>query len=142
MYNLINATDVRRNWSMVSDAVIREKPQFIKRTRDYMMLSSMDFVQELLSGYNFTAAEFTEEDGSITLSLNELDIAENAATESEAKLKLAKAVLEYAHDFYDDFAYWSKAPNRRGHIPYVFKALLLDNVQKIGESIECLHGRS
>ena len=142
MYNTINATDVRRNWSLVSDAVIRERPQFIKRTRDYMMLSSMDFIQELLSGYNFTADELTEADGSITLSLNELDIAENAATESEAKLKLAEAILEYAHDFYDEFAYWSKAPNRRSHIPYVFKAILLDNVQKIGESIECLHGKN
>ena len=141
MYTM-NATDVRRNWSAVSDSAIREKPQFIKRTRDSMLLSSINFKEDLLSGYNFTATEFFEPDGSVTLSLNELDIVENAENQATAKNKLAEAILEYARDYYDDFSYWSKAPNRKSHIPYVFKALLLDDIQKIGECIACQPGRN
>ena len=141
MYTL-NATEVRKNWSAVSDRAIREKPQLIKRTRDYMVLSSVDFIRELLSGYRFSAEEFVEDDGSVTLSLNEFDIAENAPTEDEAKEKLAAALLEYAHEFYDDFEYWSKAPNRKSHIPYVFKALMTDDTKEIKESIVCRRGKT
>ncbi len=61
----MNATDVRKNWSEISENAIREKPQFIKKTRDYMMLSSMEFVNELLSDYTFSAVKYKEKDGSI-----------------------------------------------------------------------------
>lgn len=139
---VMNATDVRKNWSEVSDTVIREKPQFIKRTRDYMCLASADFIQELLSAYTFTAQEFTESDGSITLSLNEIDIVENASNRADAKTQLAKAILEYSTDFYNDFSFWASAPNRKKHIPYVFKTLILDDIEKIGECIVCLNGEN
>ena len=39
----LNATDVRKEWSTVIDNTIREKPQFIRRTRDYMMLADIEF---------------------------------------------------------------------------------------------------
>ena len=138
----INATDVRKNWSEISENAIREKPQFIKKTRDYMMLSSMEFVNELLSDYAFSAVKYKEKDGSITLSLNELDLVENAATEEEAVSALSEAILEYAVDFYKEFNLWSSAPNRKKEIPYVFKALILDDAKKIGECIKCRVGKS
>ena len=131
----MSATDVRKNWSEVVDKVVREKPQFIKRTRDYLMLSDVNFMQSLLDAYHFTAQKATEGDGSVTLSLNELDLAENGKTEGDAKQKLAAAILEYSEDFYDDFHYWSEAPNRKAHIPYVFKALILGDAEKIGALI-------
>lgn len=136
----VNATDVRKNWSEVSESVIREKPKFIKKTRDYMMLSNMDFVITLLSGYEFSANKFVEEDGSITLSLNEIDLVENAPTEKEAISTLANAILEYATDFYNEFHLWASAPNKKCEIPYVFKALILDDTAKIGECIKCQAG--
>ena len=139
---IMNATDVRKNWSEVSDTVIREKPQFIKRTRDYMCLASTEFIQDILSAYTFTANKFIEPDGSITLSLNELDLVENADNEEKAKEIMAKSILEYSKDFYDEFSYWSAAPNRKKHIAYVFKALLLDDVKKIGECIVCQYGEN
>ena len=46
--------------------------------------------------------KYVEEDGTITLSLDVLDIVENAATEHEAKVELAKSILDYAKDFYED----------------------------------------
>jgi len=78
-----------------------------------------------------------EADGSVTLSLNEIDLVENGKDESEARTKLAASILEYAEDYYNDFTYWGTAPNRRSHVPYVFKALFIGDIQKIGESIRC-----
>ena len=138
----MNATDVRKNWSEVADTVIRTRPQFIKRTRDYMMLSNCELIESLLGAYKFTASEFTEDDGSITLSLKELDLVENAPTQPEAKKLLAEAILEYAVDYYSEFNLWSSAPNRKNHVPYVLKALIFDDVRKIEECIECQAGEN
>lgn len=138
----MNATEVRKNWSEVSDTVIRTRPQFIKRTRDYMLLSNLEFLENLLSAYTFTADKFIEEDGSVTLSLRELDLVENASTLKEVKNQLAQSILEYATEFYDEFALFSSAPNRKSHIPYVFKALIIDDIQKIEECIQCQAGKN
>ena len=138
----INATDVRRDWSLVIDDVVRKKPKFIKRTRDYMILSDLNLFENILGVYEFTAQRFTEDNGSVTLSLNEIVLIENAPTESEAKLELAQAILEYAQDYYNEFDLWSAAPNRKSHIPYVLKALIIDNAQKIGDSIQCQPGKN
>lgn len=138
----LNATDVRKEWSMVIDNVVREKPQFIRRTRDYMMLADIDFLKILLEQYTFNANMFIEEDGSITLELIEMDLVSNGKDEEEAKLNMAQEIIDYAEDFYSDFNLWSIAPNRKKHIPYVFKALILDDIKKIGELILCQNGEN
>lgn len=138
----LNATDVRRDWSAVMECAIREKPQFIKRTRDYMVLADLELFEDLLSAYQYTADRFTEEDGTVTLSLNELDLAENAQTEAEARQLLGRSILDYAEDFYNEFALWSASPNRKTHIPYVLKALIIDDAGKIGDLISCQAGKN
>lgn len=139
---VLNATDVRRDWSSVMERAVREKPQFIKRTRDHMVLMDIRLLEVLLAAYRYTAVKAIEVDGSVTLYLNELDLVENAETEPEAKLLLGSAILDYAEDFYQDFSVWSSAPNRKSHIPYVLKALIIDDPKKIGESIECPAGET
>lgn len=138
----MNATDVRRDWSTVIENAIREKPQFIKRTRDHMVLTDVKLLESLLSAYTFSANKYIEEDGSLTLSLNELDLSENAKTEEDAKHLLGNAILEYAEDFYSEFSLWSSAPNRKLHVPYILKALIIDDAKKIGDMIECQAGKN
>jgi len=138
----INATDVRNEWSAVVDSVIREKPRFIKRTRDYMFLSDINVIKDLLSVYTFTAKQFTEDDGSVTLSLDQIDLVENGTDEQDAKIKLAKAIIEYSEDFYSDFNLWASAPNRKPHIPYVIKSLVISDPSAIGGMIQCRHGKN
>ena len=138
----MNATEVRKEWSTVVDATVREKPQFFKRTRDLVFLSDFHFMEELLEGYSYSAVLMKENDGSVTLALNEIDLVENGKDEYDARLKLASAILEYAEDYYSDFSYWGSAPNRKSHIPYVFKALFIGDIQKIGESIRCQVGKN
>lgn len=136
------ATAVRKEWSAVCDSVIHEKPKFIKRTRDKMWLSSLDTVDEILQVYQFTATKYVEEDGSVTLSLNEIDLIENGPTEREARLKLGQSVLEYSMDYYNEYEKYSHSSNRKGHIPYIFKALITDDPEKIGEMIQCQNGKN
>ena len=138
----LNATDVRNDWSTVVDTVVREKPQFIKRTRDCMLLSNIKLMETLLTAYTFTAEKFIEDDGSITLSLDQIDLVENAETESEAILLLAQAIIDYSEDYYNNYNLYSVAPNRKSHIPYVFKSLIIDDVNKIGELIQCHNGKN
>jgi len=137
----INATEVRSEWSAVVDSVVREKPIVFKRTRDLLFLSDIELLSELLSAYTFNAQVYTEDDGSITVSLDEIDLFENGANEADAIENLSKAILEYSEDYYADYTYWSRG-NRKAHKPYVFKALILNDTEKIGGLIKCRHGET
>ena len=137
----INATDARNEWGAVVDSAIHEKPKFIQRTRDCLMLSDVKLVEELLSAYTFSANVFHEADGSVTLSLNELDLVENGVDLDAASIKLAEEILGYAEDYYSDFAYWA-AGQRKAHIPYVIKSLIINDARKIGGLIQCQPGKS
>jgi len=123
--NILSATDVRKNWSVTLDSVIHERPAYIKRTRDNIAILNMDLLTEILSGYKFNASRYIEDDGSITLSADEIDIVVNAKDDDQAIAALASDIKEYAEEYYDHFSSWSIAPNRRPHIPYVLKALSL-----------------
>ena len=136
------ATTVRKEWSAVCDSVIHNKPKFIKRTRDKMWFSNLETMSEILEAYQFTAKKFIEEDGSVTLSLNEIDLVENGKDEQEARLNLANAILEYSMEYYNEYEMYSHSPNRKKHIPYIFKALIIDNSEKIGDIIQCQDGKN
>ena len=136
------ATTVRKEWSAVCDSVIHNKPKFIKRTRDKMWFSNLETMSEILEAYQFTAKKFIEEDGSVTLSLNEIDLVENGKDEQEARLNLGNAILEYSMEYYNEYEMYSHSPNRKKHIPYIFKALIIDNSEKIGEIIQCQDGKN
>ena len=136
------ATTVRKEWSAVCDSVIHNKPKFIKRTRDKMWFSNLETMSEILEAYQFTPKKFIEEDGSVTLSLNEIDLVENGKDEQEARLNLGNAILEYSMEYYNEYEMYSHSPNRKKHIPYIFKALIIDNSEKIGEIIQCQDGKN
>lgn len=136
------ATDVRREWSSVCDSVIHEKPKFIKRTRDKLWFSSLETMKDLLDVYKFTARKFVEDDGSVTLSLNEIDLVENGIDEETARMNLAQSIMEYSVEYYNDYEKYSHSPNRKSHIPYIFKALIIDDPKQIGEMLQCQDGKN
>ena len=136
------ATNVRKEWSAVCDSVIHEKPKFIKRTRDKMWFSSLETMKNILDIYQFTAQKWIEEDGTVTLSLNEIDLVENGENEDAARFKLAQSILEYSVDYYNNYAVYSQSANRKSHIPYIFKALIIDDAKQIGEILQCQDGKN
>ena len=136
----INVTDVQKEWSTVVDSAIQEKPKFVKRTQDCMMILGVRFMETMLDAYRFTAERYEEDNGSITLGLNEIDLVENGIDENDARMKLSASILEYAEDYYNDFSLYYSSSNRRHHLPYVIKSLILNDVVKIRELIECQNG--
>lgn len=139
--NIITATEARKELSQVIDTAVRIKPVFIKRTRDYVLMAELHLFEDLLEDCQLHGEILYETDGTVTASLEEIDLVVNEKTEEAAKISLQKEILEYANDFYDDFYYWSMAPNRKKHIKYVLKALILDDINKIGDFITWQHGK-
>lgn len=121
---LVSATDVRKEWSITLDSVIREKPVFIKRTRDVVLLTSMEVMEELLEAYSFHADKYTEEDGSVTLRLEELDLSQNADSTEEAAGLLAEKMLAYAEESYTGYNAWSADMAAKKRLPYVLKIIV------------------
>ena len=138
----LNATDVRKDWGGFIDSLVREKPKFIKRSRDFIFASSLDMMTEMLKAYTFRADVFKEEDNSITLSLNEIDIVVNGDSFDKALDILTDDLIGYANDFYKDFEYWFSAPNRKAHLPYVINVLVQENRESVKRIIKCQDGKS
>lgn len=139
---LEKSTKIRKEWSSACDSVIHNKPKFIKRTRDKMWFSNLDTMLDILEAYQFSAVKYIEDDESVTLSLNEIDLVENGLNEQEARLNLGRAILEYSLEYYNEYEIYSHAPNRKKHIPYIFKALIIDDSQKIGDMLQCQNGKN
>jgi len=100
-------------------------------------------IESFLAGYNFTAEKKFETDGSVILCLDEIEFLISwGATEDEALTDMAKDILGYAGDYYNDYAKWSRGANTVKHIPYVLKALMLGDADKIKELIKCRHGEN
>ncbi len=136
-----NASDVRKNWSMTIDSVVHDRPAFINRTHDYVTMLESNLLLSMLSDYKFHITFESEDDGSITGYVEELELVENAPTKQSCIVKLVDAMKDYAADYYQDFNYWSTGKNRSHHIPYVIK-ILLSNDDLISEDIICQNGKS
>lgn len=137
----MSSSDVRKEWSSVIDSVVRRKPVFIKRTRDRMVLCSDETMAQIVGDITFDAEQYIEEDGSVTLSLDTLDLAANGEDLQAAKAALARDIVEYAEEYYQEFELYSRAPNRRGHLPYVIKALIAKSPEELEDAIVCRDGR-
>jgi hypothetical protein len=138
----INATDVRKDWGSFIDSVVRNKPKFIKRSRDYIFAASTDMLNEMLKEYRLTATIYEEENGTVTAALEEIDITANGITKEDALNALASDLQEYAEEYYNEFEYWYSAPNRKAHLPYILKILLQDEPEDILSMIKCQAGKS
>ena len=82
-----------------------------------------------------TARKYIGDDGSVTLSLDEIDLAENAPTEEEALNMLTESLIEYSQDYIDDLDFWSSAPNRIEHLNYIREIIKLSNVEYVKSMI-------
>lgn len=133
----VNSTDVRKDFGRYIDEIVRNRPIFIKRSRDYFMGISIDMAKELVKDVVFTADKYIEGDGSITLSLHDFDIAVNEENEDLAVDSLINDLREYALEYYEDIEFWRSDINRRKQLKKILKVLLTDNNEELKESIVC-----
>ena len=71
----------------------------------------------------FQVTVYTEDDGSITLSTDDMDLAVNAPSKEAAIKALCRDMVEYAEEYRKAFAMYSAAPNRAAHAPLVEEIL-------------------
>lgn len=138
----INASDVRKDWGRFIDNTVRLKPQFIKRSRDSIVALNIDMFKDVLSAYLLTAKLFIEKDGSTTASLDQIDLMVNGLDANDALNRLAVDLIEYAEDFYENYEYWSHAPNRKAHIPYILSVLIQRNIEEVRGLIQYQLGKN
>ncbi len=136
-----NASDVRKNWSMTIDSVVHDRPAFINRTHDKIAMLDVKLVSGLLEGYKYHVTFEVEDDGSVTGFVEELDLVENAPDRDKCVSAIIDGMKDYASDYYSEFAYWSQAPNRIAHIPYILKILISDD-EIIKRDLICRDGKN
>ncbi|WP_236006136.1 hypothetical protein [Paradesulfitobacterium ferrireducens] len=124
MREVMNATDVRKEWGNFIDSVVRYKPSVIKRNRDYMAAMSLEQLDFVLSPYRFNLAYEKEADGSYSGSLRELDLLANASNLEELKTEIIEELVEYANEYMNEFQKYYNAPNRKSHFPYVMRVVI------------------
>jgi hypothetical protein len=125
------ATDVRKNWGEFIDTVAHQKPQMVKRNRDYFLAIGLNHLRALTEDVRFNVELILEEDGSTTAALVEIDLVTNADTEEAALHLLAEDILEYAEEYFEDFQTMYNAPNRKSHFRHVLAAMIQEDPEKI-----------
>ena len=98
MQAVLNATDVRKHWSQFNDDVVREGPRFVKRNRDQWAALSSDHLKEAFSQFTFDVMFLTEEDGTVTATIDNFDIVENGDNKEEALELVVDELIEYSND--------------------------------------------
>ena len=127
-------TEARNQFTSVIDRVQSLSPVVIKprkQSESPTFLMNEALVHELLQGVRFEVNVFREEDGSITLGVDELELYVNGESEEDAFEQLAEDAIYYAQEYMKEPNRYFNAPNRRHHFPYLFKVLLCDNKAEV-----------
>lgn len=130
MQGVINATDVRKDFSKFIDDVVHVRPQFVKRNHDHWLALSAIHARALLDNLKFQA-QYLEEDGSITATIDGFDIVVNAADRDLARKALAEYLSEYANEYFNEFRLYYYSTNRQKHFPYILAVLIQDDLNGV-----------
>jgi PHD/YefM family antitoxin component YafN of YafNO toxin-antitoxin module len=121
-------TEARKELSDVFDpVVIKHRPVVINRRKDAVALIEREQLKELLSRYTAAAEELPEKDGSMTIAIDELDIAVNGLNKEAAVKDLIEELRTYATNYLERITLFLESPNRRSHYPFILRILLADN---------------
>jgi len=120
----IRATEARENYSRVLEDAARVRPQVIRRLRDTIYWISAEHLESMLAPCRLTLHISKDEDGSCFGVFDELDIMDAGKDVAELKDNLAAALREYAEAYMEEFTLYYSSPNRRRHLPYVWRIMM------------------
>lgn len=86
---------------------------------------------------SFSYTKIVDKDGSIVISSNDMDVVSMGKDEQEALSNFTSDLVEYAQEFYDEFEFWSSAPNRVKHIPMILQIISAGNEQEVRNILRC-----
>jgi hypothetical protein len=138
MLNEIRFTSARKSFTELFDSVWhRSLPAIIKRRQaEEVLLLRRDIQQDILQAYKLIPEILPEEDGSVTLALNVLDLVVNAPALKEAVNEMIREMKIYAEDYRERPQLFLNAPNRKGHFPYLLRVWLCNDDQEIRSLLE------
>ena len=133
MLSELQFTEARNQFSTLYDSVFNSfSPAIIKRKQtEQVALLRVDLLKMILNDYKLNPEIIHEEDSSITLALDSLEIYTNNSTIDLAAKDLVEDLKIYAQDYMERSQLFLHAPNRKSHFPYVLKILLCDNDEEI-----------
>ncbi|AFV01647.1 hypothetical protein DHBDCA_p618 [Dehalobacter sp. DCA] len=85
----------------------------------------------VLEDYKLNPEIIQEDDDSITLALDSMELYSNNLTLDLAASDLIEDLKLYSKDYMDRSQLFLQSPNRKYHFPYVLKVLLCDNDDEI-----------
>ena len=134
----IKFTEARNDFSNLYNEVYNGlKPIIIRRKQaEQVLLMRTDLQKELLEEYRLKPKKLSENDGSITLALDEIELYVNADTIEDAVRELIQDLKIYAQDYIRRPQLFLNAPNRRSHFPYILRVLLCDNDDEVKALLE------
>jgi antitoxin YefM len=141
MLQEIQFTEARNQLSTIYDTVFNAfNPAIIKRKQsEEIALIRVDLLKTLLAKFTFQPEVIPEEDGSVTLALDQLELYANNATLETAVQDLIQDLKIYAEDYIERPQLFLQAPNRKGHFPYILRILLCENDEDLCSLLELVH---
>ena len=131
-----NFSTARSNFKAVFDIVaVSQRPLIVNRYQDEIFMISRQLQKDLLGCYTVQAEVLPETDGSITIAVDTLELAVNAATKEAAEAELLSELKIYAEDYMNRINLFLQAPNRRGHFPYVLRVLMATNDEDLRQMV-------
>lgn len=126
-------SEARSRLSQLFDEAVEERrPILIRRgARQEAVLVSREDLDALLRTFTLRPQVLSEDDGSVTITVDELDWAVNAGSLEEAVGALVADLRHYAEDYLERAPLFLRAPNRSSHFPYVLKIALARDEDKI-----------
>lgn len=138
MLSELNLTEARKEFSSLYDQVFNSlKPTIIKRKKtEEVLVLRVDQQKMLLANYSLKPEIVKEDDGSITLALDNLEIYSNGSSLEGAINELVEDLKVYASDYLQRSQLFLNAPNRKSHFPYILRVLLCDSDKDIRDLLE------
>lgn len=138
MLEELKFTEARNDFSSLYSKVFNcYQPVIIKRRQgEEVLLLRNDLQRLLLEKYSLKPEVIQEEDESVTLALDELELYANGRTVEEAAQELVQELKFYAQDYIERSQLFINSPNRRAHFPYILRVLLCNSDEEIRKLLE------
>ncbi len=133
-----NLTTARQGFSeLYTETFAQCRPSIIKRNKgEEILLIRADLQKMMLSAYTIKVKILNENDGSVTVTTEPLELWSNACDENTAMDELIKDLKMYADDYLSRAHYFLQSPNRKEHFPYVLRIAMCHSDEEIKEALE------
>ncbi|MGD0622149.1 MAG: exoribonuclease R [Thermacetogeniaceae bacterium] len=138
MLSELKFTDARKELTDLYNEVFNNyRPVIIRRRQaEEVLVLRLDLQKALLSSYALKPEVIREEDGSVTLALDQLELYVNGDSTDQAVQDMVNDLKFYAQDYMERSQLFLNAPNRRPHFPYILRVLMCESDEEIRGLLE------